>query len=210
MRHCSWDPSIQECCSQEWVSPLPELPRPTLLPSVQGRYLAGAGVGVYSLGLSWMRWDGSCSVKGVWVSQLWVPCYAAVAEVGNPDATSGPHGLDPQGFAWHVPPQHGAMQGARPPHPLLALLHLHPRWERGAFSPAALHLRRAGPGGDAAGWHAAVLGALQEAEPSTPGAAPGQQPASPSRGACTTRGVVLPAQLPSCPTADTWTGAAAG
>lgn len=89
--------------------------------------------------------------------------------------------------------------GTTTPSLLLALLHLHPRWELGAFGPTALHPRRAGRGGDAAGWHAAVLGALQEAEPSTPGAAPGQQPASPSRGACTTRGVVLSSQLSSLP-----------
>lgn len=98
-----------------------------------------------------------------------------------------------------APTAWGSATGTTTPSLLLALLHLHPRWEPGAFSPTALHLRRAGPGADAAGWHAAVPGALQEAEPSAPGAAPGQQPASPSRGACTTRGVVLGSQLSSLP-----------
>lgn len=109
------------------------------------------------------------------------PCQDPTSAAGDPA---------PRGCAWccthsrtHAP--RGAMQGGTAPygaakatpslllHPAPypgdqkmqspSLMHSHPRQKPGTFRPNALHLRGAAPGGDAAGRHAAALGAAEGA-----------------------------------------------
>lgn len=118
-------------------------------------------------------------------------CSDVVAQDGDfepcQDPTSGAGDPAPRGCAWccthsrtHAP--RGAMQGGTAPYgaakatPSLllhpagdqkmqspSLMHSHPRQKPGTFGPNALHPRGAAPGGDAAGRHAAALGAAEGA-----------------------------------------------